>query len=271
MTKRKEKVHLPKDSSHICENMSFAAAEAYKMLRTKLGLILPGNPDSPEQKCRLIGVTSALRDEGKSTTAVNLAYTMAESKKQVLLIEADMRLPSIHKRLGLSVSPGLSELLTSDSTDVCMQQYPTKNGSALNVIASGEIPPLPSELLESKKMKMLLERSAEEFDYVIVDLPPVTVVTDAISLSAILDGMLLVVRENYCDSRSLQDAMNQFRLANVRLLGVVMNESNGMGTGGSNYNYRYGSHYSKKYYYSQSYQDEYKQASGGGNRVNNKK
>ncbi len=271
MTKRKEKVHLPKDSSHICENMSFTAAEAYKMLRTKLGLILPGNPDSPERKCRLIGVTSALRGEGKSTTAVNLAYTMAESKKQVLLIEADMRLPSIHKRLGLSVSPGLSELLTSDATDVCMQQYPTKNGSALNVIASGEIPPLPSELLESKKMKMLLERSAEEFDYVIVDLPPVTVVTDAISLSAILDGMLLVVRENYCDSRSLQDAMNQFRLANVRLLGVVMNESNGMGTGGSNYNYRYGSHYSKKYYYSQSYQDEYKQASGGGNRVNNKK
>lgn len=237
---------------HICDSMNFTTAEAYKMLRTKLNLIAPrsivGEGDN-QHHCRIIGITSSLRGEGKSTTAINLAYTIAEANHSVCLIEADMRLPNIAKRLSLEKTPGLSNLLTGQVTvQSTLQTYVSNKGVKVYTITAGDIPPTPSELLESANMEALLEAFSKTFDYIIIDLPPITVVTDPLSISGLLDGMLLVVRKNYCDKRFLKDAVNQLHLANTKILGVVFTcaEGNSIGsahTGSYRRNYKYGYRY----------------------------
>lgn len=240
---------------NICDSMSFTNAEAYKMLRTKLNLIAPRNvtgENGDSSQCRIIGITSALRGEGKSTTAINLAYTIAEANHNVCLIEADMRLPNIAKRLSLEKTPGLSNLLTGQVTvQSTLQTYTSNKGVKLYVITAGDIPPTPSELLESSNMNALLEAFSKTFDYIIIDLPPITVVTDPLSISGLLDGMLLVVRRNYCDKRFLKDAVNQLNLANTKVLGVVFTCAEGTSVSAAQTrsyrrNYKYGYKYNNK-------------------------
>ncbi len=240
------------DGSGICDKMSFTAAEAYKMLRTKINLVIPQNVHQEEgsalpHTCKIIGVTSALRGEGKTTTSINLAYTIAEKGQRVLLIEGDMRLPNLARRLNLREEDGLSNVLTAQiRTKEALKKHVTGNGISFYVITAGDIPPRPSELLESNGMEVLLQTMTKVFDYIVVDLPPVTVVTDALSISTMLDGMLLVVRQNHCDKHSLRDALYQFNLAETNILGVVFNCSTGSGS--RSVYYRYG----KKYYKSTS-------------------
>ena len=240
------------NSINICDSMRFTTAEAYKMLRTKLNLIAPRSVVSEGDKqhnCRIIGITSALRGEGKSTTAINLAYTIAEANHNVCLIEADMRLPNLARRLSLEKTPGLSNLLTGQVTvQNTLQTYVSEKGVKIYTITAGDIPPTPSELLESANMEALLEAFSKTFDYIIIDLPPITVVTDPLSISELLDGMLLVVRNKYCDKRFLRDAMDQLHLANTKILGVVFTCAEGTAMGGvhtSTYRrkYKYGYRY----------------------------
>ncbi len=245
---------IPGESGGLCDKMSFTAAEAYKMLRTKINLIIPHDMETdptlgePVHKCKIIGITSALRGEGKSTTSINLAYTIAETGSRVLLMEADMRLPNLAKGLSLQQSLGLSNLLTGQANgSEVLQRYASKDGNKIFVITAGDIPPRPSELLESANMKKVFDALSVNFDYIIVDLPPVTAVTDAISVSQVVDGMLLVVRQDYCDKVSLQDTLYQFKLTNTKVLGVVFNSSDGPGGKGSYY--RKG----RKYYGSRGY------------------
>ena len=133
------------------ENLSFAASEAYKLLRTNLDFAL-----SDEQKCRIIGMTSSMRGEGKSTTTLNLAYSIAEAGKLVLVIEADMRLPTYTKRLHIQTKKGISNLLAGQCTgaDVLSRCELHKN---MWVIPAGDIPPNPSELLGSEQMRITLD------------------------------------------------------------------------------------------------------------------
>ncbi len=231
-------------SAGICDNMNFATAEAYKMLRTKINLVATRTlSNSDDHRCRIIGITSAIRGEGKSTTAVNLAYTIAEASHNVCLIEADMRLPNLAKRLDLNKAPGLSNLLTGQVTvQETMQTYISEKGVRVYAITAGDIPPTPSELLESPNMEALLDAFSKTFDYIIVDLPPITAVTDPLSVSHLLDGMLLVVRKNYCDKRFLKDAISQLKLAKTKVLGVVFNCSDGS-TSGDRVSKRYKQHY----------------------------
>ncbi len=218
--------------SGLCERNNFITSEAYKMLRTKLNLLIPQmiltpNPadsESHENHARIIGVTSSLRSEGKSTTSINLAYTMAESGSKVCLVEADMRLPNIAKRLNLSATPGLSNVLTGQCpVKSALQRYSSSNGTKFFVITAGDIPPTPSELLESQSMDNVLATLSTVFDVIIVDLPPVTAVTDALAVAPKLSGMLLVVRESYCNRYALNDTIKQLRLAETKLFGVVLN------------------------------------------------
>ena len=223
----------------ICDNLSFAAAEAYKLLRTNLEFTLP------EQGCHVIGVTSSVRGEGKSTTSVNMAYTFAQSGKRVLLIDADMRLPSVAAKLNLTGAPGLSNLIAGMNPE---QECFRKSGYFENwfILPAGDIPPNPSELLGSGRMVNLLQQCRESFDVVIVDLPPVNIVTDALVISKHTDGLVCVVRQNYTDRRALADCMYQVDKLKVKFLGFVMTDA-AVGESAYKYGGKYGSKYGGKY------------------------
>ena len=197
-------------------NLNFAAAEAYKLLRTNLAFSLP-----VKDGCQIIGVTSALRGEGKSTTAINIAYTIAQTQKNVLLIEADLRLSTIARRLQLRAKPGLTNLMIGQYSGNDVLQ---KSGLHPNlwVITAGDTPPNPAELLGSKPMEVALKAMSELFDVIVMDLPPVTAVTDALVVSKHLDGMLVVVRQDYCDRAAVDEAVRQLRFADTKILGFVM-------------------------------------------------
>lgn len=216
--------------------LSFAAAEAYKRLRTNIMFALPD-----EQRCRIVGITSACGGEGKSTTSVNLAYMLAEAGEKVLLIEADMRLPTISKRLDLQLVPGLSNMLARQC-NVNEVLQPTELHEKLVVMSAGDIPPNPSELLGSKSMWTLMEVLSGNFDFIILDLPPVTEVSDALVASKLTDGMLVVVRQNYAVRRALAETMQQLKFAEAKILGFVMTCSD-IQTKGKYKKYKYGKNY----------------------------
>ena len=215
-----DKIHsLQERRKTIGKNLSFAASESYKLLRTNLTLSM-----SDEAQCKVIGITSALHGEGKSSTAINLAYTMAEANKRVLLIEADMRIPVLAKVLRINDTPGLSNVLAGVN-QLTEAVRPSMLLEYLSVLPAGEIPPNPSELLLSARMEQLVKVLSDAFDYIIVDLPPVNSVSDSLAVSKLLNGIVMVVRQNYCDQHSLSDAMRQLEFLNVKLLGFVMNDS----------------------------------------------
>ena len=208
------------------KNLEFTAIEQYKLIRANLDFTLPDN-----EKCPVIGVTSSIREEGKSTTAVNLSYVFAEKGSKVLLIDADLRIPSVAKKLNIESSVGLADLLRGKDAELPeFESYMLDNWY---VLTSGNIPPNPSELLGSKRMEKLLNQLREKFDYIIIDLPPVNLVSDAISISSLISGMIVVIREEYTEKKELERCFRQLRLSNVNVLGCVMNESK---SGNGSYN-----------------------------------
>ena len=232
--------------SMIGPKMNFAAAEAYKLLRTNVMFSFP-DADS----CHILGVTSSFRGEGKSLTSINLAYTFAEMGKDVLLIEGDMRLPTMSGRLGVMGKPGLSNVLVgTDSVSAAIQEYGVHTGGqyvTFDVLVSGDIPPNPSELLGSERTPAFLRKARERYDIIILDLPPVSAVTDAIVASHLVDGMIVVVRADHAVRGGVAETMRQLKLAEAHVLGFVFN---GAAVNGGKY-YKKG--YYKKGYYSSEY------------------
>lgn len=225
------------ESRMLGEQLSFAASEAYKLLRTNLTFALPDG-----QSCRVIGVTSAESGEGKSTTSLNLAYMLAEAGHKTLLLESDMRLPGLYDRLGLKQEPGLSNLLAGlSSGDKVLQK--TALHPKLFAITSGDIPPNPSELLGSEQMRITIEVLSQSFDYILLDLPPVNEVSDALVASRLADGMLMIVRRGKATRGSLDAAMRQLQYAEAKVLGFVMTNAE---SGGKRKNYGYGYGYGQK-------------------------
>ena len=244
MAKRKNPEQLtPEESRKIIGNkLSFGAAEAYKLLRTNLTFSLPDTDG-----CKIIGVTSALRGEGKSTTSINMAYTIAQTGQKVLLVEGDLRLPTMAKRLRVASKPGLSNLLAGQATEHDAIQ-PSRLIDNFWVITAGDTPPNPAELLESKQMYSQLKRFTSAFDVIIIDLPPVNVVSDALIVSKMVNGIVLVVRQDYCDKGSLDGAVHQLQFVDAKILGFVLS--------GSDYqekSYRHYGHYKKSHYGSYHY------------------
>ncbi|MCD8326348.1 MAG: CpsD/CapB family tyrosine-protein kinase [Lachnospiraceae bacterium] len=200
----------------IGDKLDFAAAEAYKLLRTNLMLSL-----TDDKKCHVIGITSSVPGEGKSSTALNLAYFLAETDRRVLYIEADLRLPVLAERIGMSPSPGLSNYLAG----MCGINDAFRKSNIHNklyVVTAGDIPPNPSELLASSKMASTITALSERFDYIIMDLPPVNVVSDALIVSKMVDGVVVVVRKNYCRKRTLSEAIRRLKYLDARILGIVV-------------------------------------------------
>lgn len=208
------------ENSPIGANLSFAAAEAYKLLRANLMFSLTAK----DSKCRVVGITSSMPNEGKSTTSINLAYSIAETGKRVLIIDGDMRLPTLAKRLNINRSPGLSNLLAGlcSGADVLRASGIHDN---LHALPAGDIPPNPNELLGSELMESVIDSLKNNYDYIIVDLPPVTSVSDGLVISKLLDGIIIVVRRNYCDQQSLAEAMRQIEFRHGKVLGFVLTRS----------------------------------------------
>ena len=219
-SKRKTVLSLEESQKYLGSGLNFASAEAYKLLRTNLGFSLPVD----EGQCRVIGVTSSVAGEAKSTTAINLAYTLAQTSKQVLLLEADLRLPTVAKRLKLKQAPGVSNLLVGQcaGNDVLQESGLIPN---MWVATAGNVPPNPAELVGSKRMATAIKAFSKVFDVIVVDLPPVNVVTDALLLNEATDGMIHVVRQGYCDKAALEEAVSQQRFAGTKILGFVMTDA----------------------------------------------
>ena len=225
------------------KNLEFTATEQYKLIRANLDFTLP-----EDEKCPVIGVTSSMRGEGKSTTAVNLSYVFAEKGSKVLLIDGDLRIPSIAKKLDIESSPGLADLLRGKGAQ--LSEFKSHLLDNWFVLPSGDIPPNPSELLGSSRMKNVLDQLREIFDYIIIDLPPVNIVSDAVSISSLISGMIVVVREEYTEKKELERCFRQLKLSNVNILGCVMNEAKSRsGSYGKYKKYRYYKYY--RYYQSE--------------------
>ena len=193
------------------------AAEAYRNLRMNLMFM-----STEEDPIRSVLFTSAGPGEGKSTTAVNFSVMLAQQGQRVLLLDADLRRPALHRSLDLLREPGLTNLLVGDAT-VREAVRPSVLPN-LDVLPSGPFPPNPSELLSSKAMRRLLEEFEGRYSQVIVDSPPVLAVTDAAVLAAHTDGAVLVLRSGETEQRSAERSVEQLRRLGVRVFGAVLNE-----------------------------------------------
>lgn len=232
----------PRITAKICEYMTYSGREAFKRLRTNVTIAMG---EDKEKTCRVIGVTSAQPSEGKSTVSINLAYSLAELGKTVLLIDGDMRRPFIHNTVGEPLSPGLSDVLTGKiNLKDAMERYKSSmNETYFDMVLSGDYPDNPSELLNSSRFKKFIEVVSTAYEYIIIDLPPVNAVVDAVSVSKLTDGLIVVIRENHCPRYVLTSCVEQLQYAKANILGFVMNgcvEGAGKHYQYNNYYYHYG-------------------------------
>ena len=191
-------------------------AESYRALRTSLLLSNLGSPP------KVIMVTSALPQEGKTTTSINCAVVLAQKGVRVLLIDADLRRPSIHKTLGMGPRSGLSNVLTGSNT---LEQTITRSTILPNlfILPAGTPPPNPAELLASANMRDVLAKLREQYDHIVVDTPPSLSVTDAVVLSPRADAVVLVIRSGQTTKQALRRARDILAQVNAKVVGVLLN------------------------------------------------
>jgi capsular exopolysaccharide synthesis family protein len=213
-------------------------SEAYRSLRTNIHF---ANLDRPN---KVILVSSSATKEGKSTTAANLAITVAQMGSKTLLLDSDLRRPAIHNFFKLDRNYGLTNyLIGTMSFDEVIKKSDINN---LDIVTCGDIPPNPSEMLASRAMRNFLEEAKKRYDMIILDSPPVIAVTDAAILSTRVDGVIMVVASGFVNRREVQRAINLLRNVNARILGVLLNGLDIKKIYGSYYYYF---HYYQYYYY----------------------
>lgn len=216
------------------QNPQSLASEAYRTIRTAILLSQAGQPP------RTILVSSAQSSEGKTTSSINLAASLASAGGRVVIIDADLRRPSMHRHFGRRRElPGLVEVITGQRA---LEEVEIRDVvKRITYIPSGRIPPNPAELLGSLEMASLLDELSARYDYVIIDSPPVLPVTDAVILARYVDGVVLVVKSGNTPRRVVRDATQRLRVAGARFLGTILNDVDL--TGGDYYYYN-------RYYYS---------------------
>ena len=229
------------------EPLTFEATEAYNLLRSNLLLSVSGSEHS------VIGITSPLRGEGKSTTSINLAHALAKVGKKVCLMELDMRLPTVAQYLSLKRSPGFTDyVLHLNSAEEATQTCEALGG--MKVITAGSIPPNPSEILSMDRMEEIFTSLKQKYDYTIVDLPPINLVSDTLMVSKHLTGLLLVVRQDFDRRRELNESLRQLKIARANIIGFVLNNAS---TAEKEYRRKYGSKYGYQYGYRQDPQEHH--------------
>lgn len=204
-------------------------SEQYRTVRTNLQFAMV------DKELEALVVTSSGPEEGKSMTTANLAVVYAQQGKKVLLIDADLRKPTVHYTFRLDNLQGLSSVLVGEES--FEDAINTTDVENLDVISCGPIPPNPSELLGSRRMQAVLQKAKEFYDVVIFDTPPVLAVTDAQILTNIADGALLVIRSNQTEFEAVERAKDALNTSHGKLLGTVLNDRDKKS---SNYYYYYG-------------------------------
>lgn len=190
-------------------------SEQYRAIRTNIEY------SSVDQNTKTILVTSSDKNEGKTTTVSNLAVSFANLNKKVLIIDCDLRNPSIHKMFKLNNIYGLTDILAKDRVvDKCIQKTELEN---LYVLTAGAIPPNPAEILSSEKMKNLIEDLKNMYDYIFIDTPPIGLVTDAGALSSFIDGVVLVVKSESVEKKYLEETKKKLDAVDARILGAILN------------------------------------------------
>lgn len=211
------------------ENSKSPISESYRTLRTNIQFA------SVDSELKTIMVTSSGPAEGKSTTIANLAVVMGQAEKKVLLIDGDLRKPTVHHTFDLTNRKGLSTYLAGQDR---LEDVIQKTGQPyVNIITSGPIPPNPAELLNSKAMTRFLEEVSRQYDQVLIDTPPVIAVTDAQVLASKVDGVILVVNAGKTNKDIVVKAKQQLQHVKANLLGVVLNKKE---MKGDSYYYYYG-------------------------------
>ena len=243
MGKFEKKDAATNHSEVLSVNSPFAYREAYKTLRTNLSFA------SISRKYKKIIITSAIPNEGKSTIAVNLAITLAESGAKVLLMDCDLRNPTLNRllRIKIATNRSLTSLLAGEhQLDECILSHPKLR---CDIILAGTIPPNPVELLSSDKMQELLDQLSEQYDYIICDTPPVGVVTDAVALSRFCDGIIMVVRQNMSTKEQVWKAKRTLETVQANVIGTILScydiskdTKDAAGSYEGYYGYGYGSH-----------------------------
>lgn len=203
--------------------LKFRVEEAYKSIRTNIMLSVM------KKGCKTIVITSSVAGEGKTTTTTNLAISISQADQRVLLIDGDLRKPKVHHYFSIPNAPGLTNYLgasvnsrTAQKVDLFSIIHPTEYRN-LSVIASGSIPPNPAEILGSEPMADFLKEVAEHFDYIIIDTPPINVVSDALPVIRESDGVVVVVRSNAATHPELQKALDSLKFIDAKILGFVVN------------------------------------------------
>jgi len=228
------------------EKAPFAVVEAYKTLRANIQFTNIG------KQVKKIVFTSANPMEGKTSVSVNLAITLAQAGHKVLIIDSDLRKPRVNKLLDVPSSPGLTNVLVKISDLKSAIKHVDDCG--IDVLASGPIPPNPSEMLGSKDMQQLLEAAEQEYDYIILDTPPSLIISDAAVLSKYADGVVIVVSHRRTTFDMLEKLKDNLEKAGANILGCVLNDVKLEKGGGYSYKSKYG--YYRKYYSYYDYEDE---------------
>ena len=218
----------------LSDTTPFSVQEAYKTLRTNVTFSLPGSG------CKCIGVTSAHRGDGKSSISANLAISLAQINKRVVLIDCDLRLPTIAQKFRVRSIPGLSNWLSGDIEEIPLTHLDDKN---IDILPAGNLPPDSTTLISSQEFLRLIERLKESYDYIIFDFPPITIVSDAALLSNVIDGYLVVVRHEKSEYQMINETIRQMQFADAKIIGFAYN-----GLNVSKKYYKKGSYYKKSYY-----------------------
>jgi len=213
-------------------------AEAFRALRTNLQFT------SIDKKVKSILITSSLPNEGKSTVVKNLAYSVALTGNKVVVIDGDLRNPTVHKSFNLPNNRGLTNLLI-DEGDYEAYLNVDNSYDNLHILTSGPLPPNPTELLGSNKMKKLISLIRENYDYLFIDSPPVVSVTDAVVLAPVVDGVILVVHAGKTEIEAASRAKEILESVKANILGVVLNRVKESRNGYYYYYYYYGDHKSQ--------------------------
>ncbi len=194
------------------------AAEAYRTLRTNIQF------SSLDKPLHTLLTTSTAPDEGKSTTIANLAVTMAQAEQRVVLVDCDLRRPSLHMMFGLSNDEGLTSLMLQESSGIPAQKTEVPG---LLVLTSGPLPPRPADILGSKRMEAVIAQLREQADIVLFDTPPINAVTDAAVLATKVDGVLLVFRAGSTKRDRAREARRLLEKVNANVVGVVLTDVKG--------------------------------------------
>lgn len=225
----------------LCQNSPFAVKEAYNAIRTNLLFTQQG------EKCPIFVVTSPTANNGKTINSINLAVSFAQMGKRTLLIDADMRNPTIHRMFSISVKNGLSEILAGLTDNISVSKTDVEN---LSVLTAGKIPPNPAELLSSARMDKLLEFVKEHYDCVFIDTPPINLVTDSTIFAQKVTGFIVIVKTDTTNTHDVKTTVTNIEQIDGNILGFILNDVNSEKK-------KYYSYY-RKYNYNYSYNYNYK-------------